>query len=178
MDRLLEIKTTAALFLLVVACTSATDAENSTWTTEALGRGYPCASANGDIEGDTRAFVHTDSEEIVASLGWYDAPPCTGTSGGMHGDGFFADLEDTVLLVDTGTDLHVRAPGFDNARLEVHWRADGSTQGVRAPSTKVESGLWRVDTIPDEAGVYTLGIRFEYGKDGSATFAVMADVGG
>lgn len=173
------VKSKALLVMAVVACTSATDPTTSasTTTTETLDVAWPCASASGDIDADTRVVVQTDDDEVVAAMRWIDLPPCTDDGQGVVSDGFFADLESTILRVDVGDDVRIHAPAFDGGQLEVTWSVDDSSDRIRATQLKVEPGLWEIVEIPEESGVYTMDLRFEYGRDLSAVFALMADVG-
>jgi hypothetical protein len=45
-----------------------------------------------------------------------------------------------------------------------------------ADTTKVEPGVWEIVEAPAVRGSHVLSLRFEYGDDGDAAFAVTVDV--
>ena len=166
----------AGLVIVLAACTSATGSTTSTaQTTVPASVGLPCVSASGDVTGDLGVTVQTDDQEVAAVLGWVTADPCSGDGPGVVSDGFFAGLEEAVLTMDGDGALRVDAPGFEEAHLEALWSgSDGSE--VSADATKVEAGVWEIADVPQSTGSYVLNLRFGYGDDLDAAFAVTVDL--
>jgi hypothetical protein len=169
-------KCVAVLGIAFAACTPTTDPPTSIeLTTVSTPVGFPCVSASGDVASDTSVTVQANDHEITAVLGWVSAGPCSGDGAGVVSDGFFYGLEDAVVTMEVGGALRVRAPGFDAAQFEAVWNgADGSA--FAADTTKVEPGVWEIVEAPPEKGSHVLNLRFEYGDDGDAAFAVTVDV--
>jgi hypothetical protein len=165
------------LVVAVVACTSAANSTTSVdHTTESSLMGFPCVSASGFIESDIRVGVQADGDEVAAVLGWVSAGPCSGDGPGTIGDGFFEGLEDSVVRLESGRRLRVRAPGFEAAHFKAMWNGDDGSSEFSADTSKVEPGVWEVSEIPTEAGSHVLNLRFEYGEGQDAAFAVTVDI--
>ncbi|MET0697282.1 MAG: hypothetical protein ABWZ58_07625 [Acidimicrobiia bacterium] len=170
-------KYVAVLVLAVAACTPTTDPSPSTELTTVSTRAeFPCVSASGDVASDTSVTVQANDHEVAAVLGWVSAGPCSGDGDGVVSDGFFEGLEDAVVTKEAGSPLRVLAPGFDAAQFEAVWNvADGADRFV-ADASKVAPGRWEIVESPSEGGSYVLNLRFEYGEDHNAAFAVTVDV--
>jgi hypothetical protein len=168
------LKTVVVCFALA-ACTSTTGSSPSTVpTTVSTTIGLPCVTASGDVVANTTVTVEATDQEITAALGWFSADPCSGDGAGVVSDGFFAGLEDAVVTMEDGDVLRVHAPGFDRAQLEAAWTgADGSESSVDA--SKVESGVWEISSLPPATGSHVLGLRFDYGEDLDAAYAVTVE---
>lgn len=166
----------AGLAIVVAACTSATAAPTSTeQPTTPTTVGLPCVSADGVISGDTSVTVQTDDLEVAAVLGWVNADPCSGDGDGAVSDGFFDGLDDAVLAMEGDDTVRVHAPAFDEADFHAVWEGtDGSE--VPADATKVDAGVWEIADIPPSNGTHILGLRFDYGVDLDAAFAVTVDL--
>lgn len=156
-------------------CTPTTDpAASIELTRVSTPVGFPCVSASGDVASDTSVTVQANDHEITAVLGWVSAGPCSGDGAGVVSDGFFYGLEDSVVTMEVGGALRVRAPGFAAAQFEAVWNgADGSA--FAADTTKVEPGVWEIVEAPPEKGLRVLNLRFEYGDDSDAAFAVTVE---
>jgi hypothetical protein len=166
----------AGLAIVLAACTSATGSPTSTeQPTAPTTAGLPCVSASGVISGDMSVTVETDDQEVAAVLGWVNAEPCSGDGAGVVSDGFFEGLDDAVLAMEGDDTVRVHAPAFGEADFEAVWEAaDGSE--VAADATKVEAGVWEILESPPADGTHILGLRFDYGDDLDAAFAVTVDL--
>jgi len=137
--------------------------------------GFPCVSPSGEIQSETDVTVEANDHEVPAALGWVSAAPCSGEGPGVVSDGFFAGLEDSVVTLDAGEPLRVHAPGFGAADVDAAWdEADGSE--FIAEAAVVEPGTWEIVETPQTAGSYVLNLRFEYGEDQDAAFAVRVEL--
>ena len=172
-----KVSKVAVFSLALAACTSTTGSTASTVpTTVSATIGLPCVAASGDVAANTTVMVQAGDREVVATLGWFSADPCSGDAAGVASDGFFAGLEDAVVTMEDGDVLRVHAPGFDQAQLEASWsEADGSESSVDA--SKVEPGVWEISSIPPQSGSHVLSVRFEYGEDLGAAYAVTVEPG-
>ncbi len=77
--------------------------------------------------------------------------------------------------MEVGGRLRIRAPGFYAAQFEAVWSMENGSAFV-ADTTKVEPGVWEIVEAPAVRGSHVLSLRFEYGDDGDAAFAVTVDV--
>jgi hypothetical protein len=170
-----KVSKTAVVSLALAACTSTTGSPTSTvQATVSTTIGLPCVTASGDVVANTVVTVEAGDREVAATLGWYSADSCSGDGAGVVSDGFFAGLEEAVVTVEDGDVLRVHAPGFDQAQLEASWSgADGSESSVDA--SKVEPGVWEISSIPTVSGAHILGMRFDYGEDLGAAYAVTVE---
>ncbi|MFZ0013562.1 MAG: hypothetical protein WAL25_05540 [Acidimicrobiia bacterium] len=170
-------KYVVVLMVALVACTptgsSATSVEQRT-VTEPIG--FPCVSQSGGISGDSGVTVESNGHEVSAAAGWISAGPCPDEGGeGVVNDGLFAGLKDLVVPVAAGDTIRVRAPGFSAAEFEAAWSgADGSESG--ADVAGLEAGVWEIAELPGTSGSYVLNLRFVYGEDQDAAFAVTVDL--
>ena len=172
-----KVSKTAAVSFALAACTSTTGSSTSTvQTTVSATMGLPCVTASGDVVANTTVTVQAGDREVAATLGWYSADPCSGDGARVVSDGFFAGLEGAVVTMEDGDVLWVHAPGFDQAQLEASWsEGDGSESSVDA--SKVESGVWEIASLPTAPGAHILGMRFVYGEDLDAAYAVTVEPG-
>jgi len=169
-------KYVAVLVVAFAACTPTTDQSGSVeLTTVPAPVGFPCISGSGDLASDTNVTVQANDHEITAVLGWVSAGPCSGDGPRVVSDGFFEGLEDAVVTMEGGGPLRVRAPGFDAAQFEAMWNLAEGSEYV-TDTTKVEPGVWEIAQAPSERGSHVLSLRFEYGDDENAAFAVTVDV--
>ena len=174
--RLKDSKVAVVSFALA-ACTSTTGSSTSTvLTTVSTTIGLPCVTASGDVVANTTVTVEAGDREVAATLGWLSAAPCSDDGAAVVSDGFFAGLEGAVVTMEDGDVLWVHAPGFDQAQFEASWSgADGSESSVDA--SKVEPGVWEISSLPPVSGSHTLNLRFEYGADLDAAYAVTVELG-
>ena len=170
-----KVTKTVVVSLALTACTSTTGSSTSTvQTAVSTTIGLPCVTASGEVVANTAVTVRAGDRDVAATLGWLSAGPCSGGGAGVVSDGFFAGLEDAVVAVEGGDVLRVHAPGFDQAQLEASWsEGDGSESPVDA--SKVEPGVWEISSIPKASGAHILGMRFVYGEDLDAAYAVTVE---
>lgn len=176
-SRIIGLICAPVLVVLVVACNSAADSSTSIeQTTQSSLFGIPCVSASGEITSDIGVTVQAGGDEVAAVLGWVSAAPCSGDGPEVVGDGFFESLEAAVVGIDVGDRIRVLAPGFDAAHFEPVWSGEAGSGEILADSSKVEPGVWEITEFPSEEGVHVLNLRFEYGEDNDAAFAVTVDI--
>lgn len=165
------------MLVVVVACTPTSGSSTSMEQVSVSSLvGFPCISDSGEMTSDTRVTVQAGGGEVAAVMGWVSAEPCSGDGPGVVADGFFEGVEDAVVGVEIGDRLRVRAPGFDAAHLEASWNREDGAGGVLANSRKLEPGVWEIVDIPHEVGSHVLNLRFEYGEDFDAAFAITVDI--
>lgn len=174
-----SMKYAVLLLMALVACTPSSGSDPSvegTTTSDLIG--FPCVSQSGSITGDTGVTVESNGHEVSAALGWVSAGPCPDEdSDGVVSDGFFAGVEEAVVPAEAGETIRVRASGFSEATFEASWSdADGIESEVDA--AEIEPGVWQIDDFSEMSRSYVLNLRFRYGSNQDAAFAVTVDVTG
>ena len=156
--------------------------ELSTTTTSAaqpvVQAGGPCVDENHEYLWPSGVGVQVSSggQTVRASfgsdfVGFCPGHPEHGISRDTHSDGFFADLESTLLQVEPGAELTLTAPGYPGATLGVNWSID-SVSGTSFPATTTPAGeaTWSL-SAPTEPDEYVLYIGLDW-FEGEASYAV------
>ncbi len=140
--------------------------------------GGPCVDEDGHYIGQPGVGVQVRSGDQVVNgsfgydlVGYCPGHPQHGNRT-VTGDGFFANLAETLIQVEPGAELTLTAPAYPGATVELHWSIDNVPDStfVATPTPSGEA-TWTVDA-PSDAELYHLSVRLEW-FEGEASYGVL-----
>ena len=172
--RLIDMKRSAAVGVVVVAAAllaSACDATSTISTSVAIPvPGGPCAAGIDQFVGESGLTVVHGGQQVSASLNYETIQYCPGHKYegqiASEGDGFLANLDEAVVVVEPGALVEIRGSGYPEAEL-------ATTAEVEETYVDPENGrVWQV-RVPDGVGDHEIRLNLEWAQ-GRAQYAFVA----